>query len=232
LGAELLVILYAVFALVGCGRSGGGRPTCDGWTLSGFCLEHSVGGSVSGLAGSGLVLFEHIGGSDGSDAISQNGSFTLQGTHLSGEPYHVIVSSQPINPPQSCVVTNGSGVVGSSNVRDISIVCTTRLANANLTGTYTAVRYDYSSTGDSGGLWTVIFDGAGNFSGTETLNNVGMVSSVAVSGTYTVAADGALHISPSGGSTITGGLSADGNTWVASQTTSGHSPSILVGILR
>jgi len=223
IGTEILVVL---FALVGCGGSGGGRPPCSGFTVTGFCDLHTVGGTVSGLAGSGLVL------SNAGDTvpISANGPFTFLATYFGNVPYQVTVSNQPGNPSQTCVVTNGSGTVGGSNVTDILVVCTTGVANANLTGTYTAVGYD--SAGDSGGLWTVTFDGAGNFSGTDTLNNAGTVSSGAASGTYTVAADGTLNISPTGGSTVTGGLSADGNTWVASQTTSGHSPSMLVGILR
>jgi hypothetical protein len=110
----------------------------------------------------------------------------------------------------------------------------TNFSNTNLKGTYTTVRYDSGGAGAGAGssdaLWTVIFDGAGSFTGTYTLNSAGKVSSGAVSGTYTVAADGALNISPTGGFTIAGGLSADGSTVVLSQTAMGASPGIMVGI--
>jgi hypothetical protein len=228
IGAAILLILYAVFALAACGGSGGASPCL---TLGGFCVpSHTVGGTVSGLEGSGLVL------SDGeSVAISANGPFTFPTKVQESIMYDVSVSVQPGNPSQTCVVTNGSGVVGNSNVSDISVVCTTGVANANLKGAYMAVRYDYGSTltGDGGDLWTVTFDGAGNFSGTLVENVGGKVGSGAVAGTYTVATDGTLNISPIGASTITGGLSADGNTWVTSQTNaSGEAvmPDVLVGI--
>jgi hypothetical protein len=297
---------------------------------------------VSGLAGSGLVLDntgEHI-------AISANGSFTFATRIAMGAPYEVTVFTSPTNPSQTCGITNAGGNMGSSNVTNVLVACTTpnlanaklagtykvvelqepspfdygytgdysnlltltfdgaghysgtdvqsgdgsvgssavsgtytvttdgtltitptgeatdtgglsadgntlvashtsafypnvlfgikqgqtNFSNANLTGTYTTVRYAYNSAGDSSGLSTVTFDGTGNFSGTDTLNNAGTISSMAVSGTYTVAADGTLTLSTTGGSTVTGGLSADGNTLVTSQTTAGVLPEVLVGI--
>src|SRR6266404_1734178 len=230
MGARILAISYAVFALVACGGSGGGGTTCARYSLGHICLQgHSVGGTVSGLAGSGLVL-NSIGDSV---AISVNGSFTFPTKIAETDGYDVAVSTQPVNPSQTCVVTNGRGVVGSSNVTDISVVCTTGVANANLKGTFTAVRYDWGgSFGDGGDLWSVTFDGAGNFSGTLVVNGGGNVGSGAVSGTYTVAADGTLNISPARTSTITGGLSADGNTLVSSQMAAAGfgTPDVLVGI--
>jgi hypothetical protein len=104
----------------------------------------------------------------------------------------------------------------------------TNFSNANLKGTYAAVRYDDSSTGDSDSLLMLTFDGTGGVMGTGVQNSV----PVAVSGTYTVAQYGMLTIRVVDLVPLTGGLSADGNTLVASQTTSGHSPSILVAILR
>ncbi len=50
--------------------------------------------------------------------------------------------------------------------------------NASLKGTFTAVRYDWGgSLGDGGDLWSVTFDGAGNFSGTLVVNGGGNVGS-------------------------------------------------------
>lgn len=53
---------------------------------------------------------------------------------------------------------------------------------------------------------------------------------MAISGTYTVASDGTLTISLTGGATITGGLSANGNTLVTAQVTSGMPPTVLLGV--
>jgi hypothetical protein len=78
----------------------------------------------------------------------------------------------------------------------------------------------------------VTFDGSGNFSGTDTLNNAGTVSTVSVAGTYAVAADGTLMIRPAGAAPITGALSADGTTLLGSQLTSGTFPSVVIGIKR
>jgi len=221
IGVEVLVISYAVFALVACGRSGSGGTSCVMCPYYNF----TVGGTVSGLAGSGLVLFN---GTGDHVAISANGPFTFPTKYSQFDMYSVSVSGQPLNPSQTCVVTNGNGGVGSG-VTDIAVVCTTGVANAKLTGTYKVDSFGYSNGQDSD-LWTLTFDGAGNFSGSD-VNLDGKIGSRAVSGTYSVAADGTLTISPVDGSTITGGLSADGNTLVASQTTSGHPPTVFFAVL-
>ena len=181
---------------------------------------------VSGLEGSGLAL------SDGSDnlPISANGSFAFATEIATGGAYNVTFYTQPANPSQTCVVTNGSGKMGSSNVTNVSVVCTTGVANANLNGTFKMVRYSFDSEqGGVGDLVSVTFDGAGNFSGSDVHNHFGTVSSDSVSGTYTIAADGTLDISRPG-STTTGRLSANGNTLVASQKTAGYFPGVLIGI--
>jgi uncharacterized delta-60 repeat protein len=81
----------------------------------------TVGGTVDGLAGSGLVL-SNLGQAL---PVSANGSFTLPGTHTTGEPYDVRVSAQPRNPDQLCSVQNGAGHVGAANVTGIAVHCAT-----------------------------------------------------------------------------------------------------------
>jgi hypothetical protein len=88
----------------------------------------TVGGSVSGLAGTGLAL--QLNGSD-TLAISANGSFTFAGTSLSGSTYSVTIATQPAGIDQTCVLTNASGVVGASAVSNVTINCAT---NAYLVG--------------------------------------------------------------------------------------------------
>jgi hypothetical protein len=169
--------------------------------------------------------------------ISANAQFTFATQIASRVAYSVAISTQPLNPSQNCVIKNGSGTMGSGNVTNISVVCTTpNLANAKLTGTYKVVSFEYPSpfdygyTGDFSDLLTLSFDGAGNFSGTDVQAGDGTVVSGAVSGTYTVTTAGTFTLSPMGRSTMSGAVSVNGNTLVAAQTTSGFEPSLVFGI--
>jgi 6-phosphogluconolactonase (cycloisomerase 2 family) len=104
----------------GSGQSGG--SSANAVTVSCTTVDFSVGGSVSGLAGTGLVLTDN-GGSN--TTISGNGPFTFATAVASGATYNVSVSSQPSGPSQVCVVASGSGTVGGSNVTNIAVTCST-----------------------------------------------------------------------------------------------------------
>lgn len=82
----------------------------------------SVGGSVSGLAGSGLVLRNN-----GSDdlSIASNGSFTFATELPSGTAFDVTVVTQPTRPSQTCTVADAAGTIGSGDVRTVKISCAT-----------------------------------------------------------------------------------------------------------
>ena len=82
---------------------------------------HTVGGTVSGLAGTGLVLHN---GTE-SLAIVADGAFTFLTPAGTGAPYAVTVAAQPLNPSQTCTVANGSGLVGAINVTNVTVTCTT-----------------------------------------------------------------------------------------------------------
>ena len=86
--------------------------TCAAGTLS-------IGGSVSGLAGTGMVLQDN--GGDNL-TIKGNGSFTFPTLLANGNTYSVTIQKQPTNPGQTCTVTNGSGTA-TANVNNIQIVC-------------------------------------------------------------------------------------------------------------
>lgn len=80
----------------------------------------TVGGTVSGLVGSGLVLQLN----EGSDLeVASDGRFTFEDSLASGTPYRVRVSTQPSNPAQQCTVTAGNGTIGSTNVTNIRVTC-------------------------------------------------------------------------------------------------------------
>jgi len=109
--AIFIAVLPLVF-LSGCGGSS---------TSSAPPATYSIGGTVSGLAGSGLVLLDN-GGNPLSVPAGTN--FTFTSLLPSGSSYAVTVSTQPSNPAQSCVVSQGTGVA-NGNVTSVQLACTT-----------------------------------------------------------------------------------------------------------
>jgi uncharacterized delta-60 repeat protein len=80
----------------------------------------SVGGTVSGLEGKGLVLT-----SLGVNlAVSANGAFVLPRSYTNGSLYDLAVQTEPRDPDQACLVENGRGTVPGADVKDIRITCT------------------------------------------------------------------------------------------------------------
>jgi alpha-tubulin suppressor-like RCC1 family protein len=92
--------------------------------ISIVCIENTIaiGGTVTGLAGSGLLLQNNSGDNL---ATSTNGSFVFTAPIASGSSYNVSVFAQPTTPSQTCSVTNGTGTVGNANVMNVGITCTT-----------------------------------------------------------------------------------------------------------
>jgi hypothetical protein len=95
-------------------------------TQSAVPLTYTIGGSVSGLVGSGLVL-QQSGGDD--LAIAADGSFTFSTAVNDGSIYVVTVLVQPSEPAQTCVVTNGDGAVVGADVTDVAVACTTDVSD-------------------------------------------------------------------------------------------------------
>ena len=75
-----------------------------------------LGGTVSGLTGSGLVL------ANGSATVpvSANGAFALP-TIGDGSVYGVTVLTQPAG--QTCTVANGVGTAGKTDVTNVTVTC-------------------------------------------------------------------------------------------------------------
>jgi 6-phosphogluconolactonase (cycloisomerase 2 family) len=82
---------------------------------------YTVGGTVTGLSGSGLVLNSDFGGDL---AVSASGSFTF-GTPLpDGSAFNVGVKNQPTSSPaQSCQIANGTGTIAAANVTNVDVTC-------------------------------------------------------------------------------------------------------------
>src|SRR5580765_7865668 len=79
--------------------------------------SYKIGGTVSGLTGTGLVLRNN--GGDNL-AISANGAFTFSTQLKKDESYSVTVFAQPSG--QTCTVTNGTGTA-KGNVTNIGVAC-------------------------------------------------------------------------------------------------------------
>ncbi len=121
-------LLCATLIVAAC--SGGGVSTTD---TTKFVTEYqfSVGGSASGLAGANLVLQNN--GGDNLN-VAGNGPFKFATALVTGDSYNISVLSQPTAPSQTCVVTNGSGVVGIADVSNVTIVCATKTSAMDAIG--------------------------------------------------------------------------------------------------
>ena len=78
----------------------------------------TIGGTVSGLEGSGLVL-----DNQGAELGVGNGPFAFPTAVSDGLRYDVSVATQPSNPDQVCTVRNGAGTVAGADVTDIGVEC-------------------------------------------------------------------------------------------------------------
>lgn len=110
-----------------CTVSGGnGTATANVKTVAVNCTTNpvtaTIGGTVTGLQGSGLILQNN-----GGDSLTITGTGTVNFTFsqpVTGptDDYAVTVLTQPTNPLQICTVTNGSGVAGA-NVTNVAVSC-------------------------------------------------------------------------------------------------------------
>src|SRR5579871_3423067 len=107
-----VVTSVVTVGLVACGGGGGSAlPVMTAFT---------VGGTVSGLNGSGLML-RNNGGDD--LAILASGRFTFATPVQNGKAYSVSVAAQPSLPTQDCEVTNGAGTIVGADVTDVTVTC-------------------------------------------------------------------------------------------------------------
>jgi hypothetical protein len=80
---------------------------------------YAVGGTVSGLTGTGLAL-ENMG--IDTLPIATDGPFTFATELEVGFSYVVTVSTEPTG--QTCTVSNGSGTISDADVTDVAVTCT------------------------------------------------------------------------------------------------------------
>ena len=102
----------------GAGAVGSGNVT----TVAINCEANTftIGGTVTGLSGAGLVLQNNAGESV---TVAQNGSFSFATPIASGGAYSVTKFSDPVNPWQTCTVSSGAGTVAAANVTSVAVSC-------------------------------------------------------------------------------------------------------------
>lgn len=123
-------------------------------TVSCVTTPFTVGGTISGLTGTGLVLKDTVSGNVTAALNSPTASFALPAVN-SGALYDVIVQTPP-NPGMWCTVTNATGTVGAANVTNVSVVCRNEGKYAFVAdsgaGTVTAFSIEDLNDGNAGTL--------------------------------------------------------------------------------
>lgn len=121
--------LLAALLLSACGGGGDGGnsdPPAGSGTPPAI---YTVGGSVSGLRGTGLTL--QLGGANNL-VVAVDGTFVFSTRVVAGSNYVVTVLTQPVSPAQTCTVTSGTGNA-QANVVSVLVACVT--VPMTLTGT-------------------------------------------------------------------------------------------------
>jgi hypothetical protein len=188
--------------------TGGTINGSDATFTTSACPTYTIGGTISGLTGSGLVLTDSNAGT--TSAISPSAtSFTLPTAINSGTSYAVSVQTQATG--QTCTVSNGTGTA-TANVTSVSVTCsdnppptptitsitpivqgltiafnTVTGASASSTVSIASVNYTAACTSNNGG---VSGNGAGAASPITVTNlTAGKSYTCTVSATDTVGAD-------------------------------------------
>jgi hypothetical protein len=169
---------------------GGGTGMMGGAHVSSVVVNCStsrflVGGTVSGLAGTGLVL--SMAGQADLAVPAGATSFAFGSPTASASAYGVTVKTQPASPSQTCSVSGGSGTVGGSNVTSIGVTCAYTVSGTVVKGpvsgsTVTAYAVTSGTMGAQIGGGTT--DSMGNFS-VSVGNYSGPMMLQASGGTYT-----------------------------------------------
>lgn len=82
--------------------------------------SHTVGGRVTGLRGTGLVVQLNGGPTV---TMNANGQFVFIDPLPAGGDYAVTIAQQPQGPAQECAVSNGHGTIDDADVRDVTVTC-------------------------------------------------------------------------------------------------------------
>ena len=109
-----------------------GARTAVNTQISSAVNIYSIGGSISGLSASGLIL------ANGTNTVSPSSgatSFTFSTQKATSATYSVTVQANPTG--QTCTVSNASGTVASQSISNIAVTCTSN--PGALSGTITGL---------------------------------------------------------------------------------------------
>ena len=126
---RLIAWVTASLALSACGGGGGGGGGGGTPSPGPAAPSISIGGTVSGLASGASVVLQNNG--QNPTTVNANGAFTFSTLLATNAAYAVTVATQPTNPLQTCVVTNGSGTA-TANVTNVAVNCTTNAFQVNV----------------------------------------------------------------------------------------------------
>jgi uncharacterized repeat protein (TIGR03803 family) len=101
----------------GSGTMGAGNVTNVKVTCT--VVTYTVGGTISGLTATGLVLLNN--GGDATTISANATQFTMTTGVAQGNPYAITVKTQPGG--ETCNVANGTGTVGAGNVTSVAVSC-------------------------------------------------------------------------------------------------------------
>jgi Galactose oxidase, central domain len=108
--------------------NGSGTATANVTNVGVACVNsYSIGGNITGLVGSGLILQDQDGNIlDLLKVTTGNGNqaFTFADFVPTGSSYTVSISTQPTNPTQTCVVTPSTATgTATANVTSVVVTC-------------------------------------------------------------------------------------------------------------
>jgi uncharacterized protein YjdB len=99
---------------------------------------YSVGGTVTGVSGSSIIIQNN--GSD-SLVLSADGSFNFESQLTTGDAYSVSVAQSLTNPNITCYVSGASGLVSTSDIESVSIICPS-LQRIEISSNYSSISTD------------------------------------------------------------------------------------------
>jgi len=110
--------LLSLIILAGCSHA---YTTPTGVVGTGGAGPYTIGGTVTGLTGTGLILQDN--GGDNL-TITGNTTFTFATKIAKGLTYNVAIFASPTAPVQTCTVSGGQGTA-AANVTTVVITCST-----------------------------------------------------------------------------------------------------------
>jgi hypothetical protein len=122
-GAVLLMVTM-IAGLVGCDDSEKAAPPAKPPAPKpAQAPPLTIGGSASGLSGSGLIL--QLNGANDL-AVGANGKFSFPKALAKGNTYAVTVKASPSAPiKQTCTVSQGNGTIAAAAINNVAVTCAT-----------------------------------------------------------------------------------------------------------